>query len=60
MTRSKRFPGLLRRAMQRRRGKFMRQSATALIDKKYPVKVTMDGKMYEERPDGRRRVGVKK
>ena len=26
---------------------------------KSPVKVTMDGTMYEERPDGRRRVGMR-
>jgi len=60
MGRSKaRFPGLLQRSVTRGR-KFGWQGATSITDgAKYHVKVTMDGKMYEDRPDGRRRVGVK-
>ncbi|KKM85938.1 hypothetical protein LCGC14_1284030 [marine sediment metagenome] len=53
------MPGLLWRSIMRRR-KPGRQRATALADgAKYHVKVTMDGRVYEERPDGRRRAGVK-
>ena len=54
-----RFPGLLQRSMTRWR-KLGWQRATPVAEgAKFRVKVTMDGKMYEERPDGRRRVGVK-
>ena len=52
-----RFPGLLRRDMLRKRKPGRVKVLPLFI--KAPVKITSDGTMYEERPDGRRRVGTK-
>jgi len=56
-TKKTRYPGLLRRVMERNRSPG-RQRATSLTEK-FPRRQASDGTIYEARPDGWRRVGFK-